>query len=233
MQQSAYHGWLVIDKPKGITSRDAVDCVQRWFPRGTRIGHTGTLDPLASGVLVMCIGDATRLAGIVQAMPKSYQAVILLGARSNTDDLEGKVMPAEAAQVPDSTAVSAAVASFIGEIDQIPPQYSAAKVHGRRAYSLARRGKAVELKSRRVIIYSIELRSFDYPLLELAVHCGKGAYIRSLARDLGERLNCGALLESLRRTSVGPFRVEDALAPDVDAATARARLIPPHTVLEQ
>jgi tRNA pseudouridine55 synthase len=226
MRPQKSHGLLVIDKPSGMTSRAVVNRVQRWFPRGTRIGHTGTLDPLATGVLVLCVGVATRLVEYVQAMPKSYQAGLLLGAQSDTDDMEGSVTQVDVEQVPDLPAIDAGLQSFVGEVDQVPPNFSAVKLTGRRACDLARRGRVVTLQPRKVTIYGIDILYFDYPRLEVEVRCGKGTYIRSLARDLGDKLGCGALIETLRRTRVGPFIVEDALPLDVGDAVARARLLP-------
>jgi len=226
MASSSWHGLLVIDKPGGLTSRDVVDRAGRWFPRGTRLGHTGTLDPLATGVLILCAGTATRLAEYVQRMRKTYRACFLLGARSRTDDADGDVEVVAVDRPPDRTTVAGALAEFLGEIDQVPPAFSAAKVTGRRAYSAARRGEHVSLEPRRVRIDRIDLLAYDYPRLEVEVHCGKGTYIRSLARDLGEHLGCGALVATLRRTRVGPFDAASALGLEADAATARASLLP-------
>jgi len=204
------HGILVIDKPVNMTSRDAVDVVQRNFPRGTKIGHTGTLDPLASGVLVLCLGHATRLAEFVQAMPKTYESDFTLGARSETDDAEGPIVPVAGAKPVDRAILDRALDQFIGQIEQAPPAFSAAKVSGHRAYAMARRGRTVDLAARQVRIDAIEIQSYDYPKLRLKIDCGKGTYVRALARDLGERLGCGGYVSTLRRTRVGPFRVEDA-----------------------
>jgi tRNA pseudouridine55 synthase len=226
-------GLLVLDKPGGMTSRDAVDRALRWFPRGTRMGHTGTLDPLATGVLVLCLGAATRLTEYVQRMGKTYRAGLRLGARSDTDDADGVITPAEGAAAPDASAVAACVAEFVGEVAQTPPAYSAAKVAGRRAYALARQGREVELAPRVVQIYGIDILEYAYPRLELEVRCGKGMYIRSLARDLGERLGCGALVQTLRRTRVGPFTADDAVTLKAGAAAARARLLPPETAVAE
>jgi tRNA pseudouridine55 synthase len=234
------HGLLVLDKPGGMTSRDAVDRAQRWFPRGTRIGHTGTLDPLATGVLVLCVGSATRLTEYVQRMAKTYRTRVLLGARSDTDDADGTILSVKGARAPEREEVLRTLAEFVGDIDQLPPAYSAAKLGGRRAYDLARQGDEVRLQPRRVQVHGIDMLAFDYPRLELEVRCGKGTYIRSLARDLGERLGCGALVETLRRTRVGRFEAQDAIGLETDAATARSRLLPmaaavtelPHLVLD-
>jgi tRNA pseudouridine55 synthase len=226
MTESNYHGLLVIDKPSGMTSRDVVNRVQGWFPQGTRIGHTGTLDPLATGVLVLCIGKANRLAEYVQRMKKTYVTRLLLGATSDTDDAEGTVMPAQMASAPNGETVARCLEEFIGEIEQTPPAFSAARINGQRAYDLARRGKEVSLEPRRVWIYSIELICYDYPSLDLRIECGKGTYIRSLARDLGNRFGVGALVQALRRTRIGPFEAKDALILEADSSVARNQLLP-------
>jgi tRNA pseudouridine55 synthase len=226
-QAGECNGLLVLDKPGGITSRAALDRAARWFPRRTRIGHTGTLDPLATGVLVLCLGSATRLGEYVQRMAKTYRTRLRLGARSDTDDADGIITPVAEARPPDAGTMREAVAGMVGEIEQVPPGYSAAKVAGRRAYDLARQGEEISLAPRRVHVDGIDVLAFDYPHLDLEIHCGKGTYVRSLARDLGERLGCGALVQTLRRLRVGPFTVEEAVSLEADAATARARLLPP------
>jgi tRNA pseudouridine55 synthase len=220
------HGLLVIDKPAGITSRDAVDRAQRWLPRGTRLGHTGTLDPLATGVLVLCVGNATRLAEYVQRMAKTYRAGIVLGARSDTDDEDGTVTESPNVTAPPSPHVAEHLNAFVGAIEQVPPAFSAAKVNGRRAYDLARQGRDVSLSARTVTIYAVDVLRYEYPVLELEVRCSKGTYIRSLARDLGERLGCGGYIQALRRTRVGCFDAAAALTLDADAESARRALLP-------
>ncbi|HEV3116668.1 MAG TPA: tRNA pseudouridine(55) synthase TruB [Gemmataceae bacterium] len=225
--QPRYHGLLVIDKPGGLTSRDVVNRLQRCFAPRTRIGHTGTLDPLATGVLVICAGNATRLVEYVQRMGKTYVARLRLGAESDTDDADGRITPTSITdQPPSRTGVEAVLREFIGEVEQVPPAYSAALVTGRRAHDLARRGIEVDLKARRVQIFAIDLLGFNYPGLELRVDCGKGTYIRSLARDLGRRLGCGAYVETLRRTRVGPFDAQNALSLDSDASLVREHILP-------
>jgi tRNA pseudouridine55 synthase len=221
-----FHGLLVLDKPGGVTSRAALDRAAHWFPRGTRIGHTGTLDPLATGVLVLCLGMATRLAEYVQRMGKTYRTRLRLGTRSDTDDADGAITAVAGARAPEAETVTASVAGLVGEIEQVPPEYSAAKVSGRRAYDLARRGQEVALAARRVHVYGIDVLNYVYPRLELEIRCGKGTYVRSLARDLGERLGCGALVETLRRTRVGPFTVEQAVLLDAEAEVARGHVLP-------
>jgi tRNA pseudouridine55 synthase len=223
---TSFHGLLVLDKPAGMTSREVVNRAQRWFPRGTRIGHAGTLDPLATGVLVLGVGTATKLLEYVQRMEKTYRAAVLLGARSDTDDADGLVERVNVERPPDERLVVECLQGFVGEFLQVPPNFSAAKVTGRRAYDLARRGGEVSLGPRQVHINGIDLIAYEYPRLEVLVRCGKGTYIRSLARDLGEQLGCGALVQTLRRTRIGPFGAEEALTPDIDAATARSRLLP-------
>ena len=222
-----HHGLIVLDKPTGITSRAAVNRAQQWFPPRTRIGHTGTLDPLATGVLVLCIGNATRLAEYVQGMDKTYRTTLSLGARSDTDDADGKMALVEGARPPAEAVVQATLSQFIGEIEQTPPAYSAVKLGGRRAHDLSRRGHQVLIAPRRVTVYAIELLHYAWPDLNLEIRCGKGTYIRSLARDLGERLGCGAYVSRLRRTRVGPFRCEGALQLDATMSEAHDRLLPP------
>jgi tRNA pseudouridine55 synthase len=209
------NGLLVIDKPGGMTSRDVVNRVQKWFPRKTKIGHTGTLDPLATGVLVVCVGQATRLADYVQAMGKSYASRFRLGATSTTDDADGAVTETPDAAAPTRADVEAALARFVGTIEQLPPVFSALKLDGRRAHDLARQGKDVQLARRPVRIDAIRLTGFEWPYLDVEVDCGKGTYIRSIARDLGAALGCGGLVQTLRRTRVGGYLVEDAITLDL------------------
>ena len=208
--QLLFNGLLNINKPSGITSRDAVNRVQHWFPKRTRIGHTGTLDPLADGVLVLCIGQATRVVEYVQNMDKVYETEITLGAVSDTDDAQGVITPQEVQQQPSFADLETHADRFRGEILQTPPQYSALKVNGRRAYKTARRGEAVAIQPRTVPIYELEILSYTFPNVKLLIHCGKGTYIRSIARDLGESLGCGAYVNKLRRQRVGPFLYADS-----------------------
>ena len=220
------NGLLVLDKPSVLTSRDALDRAARWFPRKTKIGHAGTLDPLATGVLVLAIGQATRLIECVQAMPKVYRTRIRLGATSDTDDADGTVIPFPNATLVEEEAVRAALSSFVGEIEQVPPAYSAARVEGRRAHLLARKGHEVNLAPRKVRIDRIDIREYRWPELELDVRCGKGTYIRSIARDLGSALGVGGYVTVLRRLRIGPFTVDDAVTLDMDAEAARTKVLP-------
>jgi tRNA pseudouridine55 synthase len=215
------NGLLVIDKPGGMTSRDAVNRVQRWFPRKTKIGHTGTLDPLATGVLVVCVGAATRLADYVQAMGKSYASRFRLGATSTTDDADGEVTEKVGVNPPTREQIDAALAMFVGMIEQVPPAVSALKVGGRRAHDLARKGKDVPLAARTVRIDAIRVKRYEWPYLDLEVDCGKGTYIRSIARDLGTALGCGGLVQTLRRTRVGAYTAEQGVSLDSDPETVK------------
>ena len=176
---------------------------------GTKTGHAGTLDPLATGVLVLALGKATKSIDQIMATDKRYATVIDLTAFTTTDDLEGERIEVSIAQPPTEAAVRATLLNFTGRIMQRPPQRSAIKVAGRRAYALSRRGETVDLPPRPVDVYCLEIRRYDWPELQLYVHCGKGTYIRSLARDIGEALGTGGHCHSLRRLAVGPF-VEEA-----------------------
>lgn len=224
-------GLLNLNKPSGMTSRQAVDRVER-LVRPAKAGHAGTLDPLASGVLVVCIGQATRLIEFVQQMPKRYRATFLLGRTSHTEDIEGEIVELDNPHVPTREEIERAAESFVGTIQQRPPVFSALKVAGKRAYELARKGKAVELKARPVTIHSLEVVEYRYPELVLDLRCSAGTYVRSLGRDLAESLGTGAVMSALVRTAVGPFRVEEAVdARQLNAQTVRASLQPAQRAL--
>lgn len=220
------NGLLVIDKPGGMTSREVVNRAQGWFPRKTKLGHTGTLDPLATGVLVVCVGAATRLAEYVQAMGKTYRTRVRLGHRSDTDDADGTVTAVDGAMPPPEAAIRAALPRFVGAILQTPPAYSALKVAGRRAHDLARSGEEVKLAARPVDVSRIDLLAYAWPHLDLEIDCGKGTYVRSIARDLGDTLGVGGLVQTLRRTRVGPFTAEQGVGLDVDPKTIPGQLRP-------
>ena len=222
---SAMFGLLNIHKPPGPTSHDVVDQIRRRVGREVKVGHAGTLDPFAEGVLVICLGPATRLADFVQAQPKRYLATVTLGATSDTDDPTGQVTAVENAKAPPPDRVREVLAGFVGQIDQVPPAHSAVHVEGRRAYKLARAGKAPDLAPRPVTVHSLELLSYAYPTLELNVSCGSGTYVRALARDIGKVLGCGGYCSRLIRTAVGVFAIEQAVAPEqVDPSR---HLLPP------
>ena len=185
------------------------------MPRRTKVGHAGTLDPFATGVLVVCVGPATRLAEYVQSQTKRYTAEITLGANSSTDDIEGEIAPRQLADSPPTEQqVLQVLKRYVGEIQQTPPAHSAVHVNGQRAYALARKGQQVELTPRTVTIHQIELLTYDYPKLRLDVSCGSGTYIRALARDVGETLGVGGYCSQLTRTEVGAFCIESAVAID-------------------
>jgi tRNA pseudouridine55 synthase len=226
-------GLLNLNKPAGATSRQAVDCVER-LVRPARAGHAGTLDPLATGVLIVCIGPATRLIEYVQQMPKSYTGTFLLGRSSPTEDLEGDVTELSDPPVPSRGQILAACRSFCGQITQRPPAFSALKVAGRRAYDLARKGKPVDLAPRTVSVYRIEVVAYDYPRLTLEVECGAGTYIRSLGRDLAESLNTASVMAALERTAIGGFRIADAIRPaELTRDNWTQRLLPPFRAVER
>lgn len=219
-------GILNINKPLDVTSRDVVNHVQR-LVRPDRVGHAGTLDPLATGVLVVCVGAATRLIEYIQARPKRYVASFLLGRHSETDDLEGPVCELPDAPVPTRAECEAALPRFCGRILQRPPAYSALKVRGRRAYALARRGEAVTLAARPVVVHHVELLEYAYPQLTLAVECGAGTYIRALGRDLAAALGTAAVMSALERTAVGGFVLAEACQVDqLDQRSLPDHLLP-------
>ncbi len=209
-------GLLLLDKPSGPTSHDMVYALRRGA-REKRVGHAGTLDPLATGLLVLCLGTATRLSEYLAGKDKRYTARVRLGQATTTYDAQGD-MTAESADLPERAQVEAALAQFRGPQRQVPPQFSAIKRGGQKAYEVARRGAHIELEPRPVEFYEITLVAWQPPELSLDVHCSAGTYIRSLAHDLGQALGCGAHLAGLRRTASGTFRIEEAVT--LDALTA-------------
>lgn len=225
------HGIVLIDKPAGWTSHDVV-AKARSISRQRRIGHTGTLDPMATGLLVLCLGQATRLVEYMTGHDKRYEGEITLGVRTDTDDAEGSVIARADVPALDDTALRRIEAAFTGALQQVPPAYSAVKVAGQRAYSVARRGGDVALAPRAVTVHRIALRPLAPGRLAVTVECGAGTYIRSLARDIGELLGCGAHVSALRRTRAGRFDVANAvtldeLAAAVAGSTLDDILVPP------
>lgn len=206
-------GVLVIDKAKGPTSHDVVASLRRILQL-RRIGHCGTLDPLASGVLVMCLGRYTRLNKWLSNVDKDYEATICLGATSETGDAQGPIRQESGFVTPVIDDITNQLQDFCGEIDQVPPAYSAVKVGGVRSYKRARRGEDVELQARRIKIHSIELLRYNFPQLLVRISCSSGTYIRSLAADLGSALGTGAYLADLRRLRVGCLGLDMALTLD-------------------
>ncbi|MEW6287768.1 MAG: tRNA pseudouridine(55) synthase TruB [Chloroflexota bacterium] len=208
--KNAISGVLVVDKPVGMTSHDVVQAIRN----GTglrRAGHTGTLDPRASGVLVILVGPAVRLSEYVSASDKRYQAIIRLGAKTDTFDADGKFTQSNQPINITEEQFEEVLKTFIGEIEQTPPPYSAVKVQGRKAYEMARKGEEVELAPRKITVHHLEVLEWAPPEVVIDVHCSSGTYVRSLANDLGEKLGCGAYLVGLRRTKSGRFSLRDAV----------------------
>lgn len=219
------NGVLVVDKPLGWTSARVCARV-RACTDGAKVGHAGTLDPLATGVLVLCLGKATKAIDRIMAGEKSYRATVDLSAISPTDDLESEPVPVEIGRLPSREDIDNALAGFVGRVRQAPPAHSAILVGGVRAYELARAGSAPVMAERFVDIHEISVAEFQWPRLVLDVRCGKGTYIRSLARDIGRALGTGGVLVGLVRTAVGPFRLEDARAIEsVDRSFGQADLM--------
>jgi len=203
------HGILLLDKRLGISSNRALQEAKRLL-NANKAGHTGSLDPLATGLLPICFGEATKISGMMLDDDKRYQVTIQLGIKTDTGDLEGNIV--ETKPVPEFSVetVRTILEKFTGEIDQIPPMYSALKQNGKKLYELARGGIIVDRKARRITIFELNLLDTQQDTLELDVHCSKGTYIRSLAEDIGEELGCGATVQTLRRTQAGQFRIEQA-----------------------
>lgn len=209
--------FLLIDKPAGMTSHDVVDNIRRWSGE-RRVGHAGTLDPFATGLLIVGVGrEATREFPKLVGLDKTYEAVFVLGASSDTDDLTGTFTQSPGLiRGLTRGSIQGAVQGLVGEIEQVPPAYSAIKIGGKKMYEAARAGKPLEAKPRKVTIYSIELLStsplhhFTTPSLSLRIHCSSGTYIRALARDLGRTLGTGGYVQALRRTTIGSFTIEES-----------------------
>jgi tRNA pseudouridine55 synthase len=228
-------GFLVVDKPAGWTSHDVVDAARRWF--GTRrVGHLGTLDPQATGVLPLAVRDATKLVSFVPADPKVYRGAVRLGVETDTLDGDGEIVARHEGPLPDEGAVREALAGFVGEHEQVPPMYSAVKQGGVPLYRLARRGEQVERAPRKVRIDAFTLLSYAAPDVEVEVRCSPGTYVRVLAAELGQRLGCGAYLKRLCRLRSGPFEIAQAAPVEVLEAEAErgelaARLLRPAAAL--
>ena len=209
-KDAKWHGVLNVNKPSGVTSRDVVNVVQRRL-RPAKVGHAGTLDPLACGVLVVCVGQATRLIRLVQQLPKVYLGEFQLGAMSDTDDSEGEVRKIDA-PLPTREQIATCLPNFVGDVMQQPPAYSAIRVQGKRAYDLARDGEDVQLQPRPVRIDSLEMVDWAPPKLTLHIVCGSGVYIRSIGRDLGQQLGCGAIMTGLERSAIGSLERSGGVA---------------------
>jgi tRNA pseudouridine55 synthase len=217
-------GFLVVDKPAGRTSHDIVDEARRWL--GTRrVGHLGTLDPQATGVLPLAIRHATKLIPFIEAREKAYDGTIVFGVETDTLDAEGQVLARHAGPLPSREAIEAALARFKGDIQQVPPMYSAVKKDGVPLHRLARQGIDVEREPKWVTIDWLEITRYAPPELDLRVRCSAGTYVRVLAADLGRALGCGAHLAALRRTRSGPFGIEQAVSVEACAAAAAAGVL--------
>lgn len=203
------HGILLLDKRLGVSSNKALQEVRRLFD-ANKAGHTGSLDPLATGLLPLCFGEATKVSALMLDDDKRYEVLIQLGVMTDTGDAEGRIL--ETRPVPGLSLddIKACLKKFTGEIDQVPPMYSALKHHGKKLYELARAGETVERKARRITIYDLQLLSFSKDQLALDVRCSKGTYIRSLAEDIGHELGCGGTVKQLRRLEAGQFVIENA-----------------------
>ncbi len=216
MNTEPIQGFLILDKPLGLSSMKALARVRvlaRDTSQGGKGGHAGTLDPLATGVLVIGFGrPATRQLARIMGASKRYLTTVDLSAFSPSDDLEHEPEPVEIEKIPDAETVQAAITGFKGEIMQAPPTFSAIKVDGKRAYQLARKDKIKSLDARPVIVHDIHMVEYQWPTVTIDVHCGKGFYVRSLARDLGAALGTGGFCRSIHRTAVGPFGITDATA---------------------
>jgi tRNA pseudouridine55 synthase len=203
-------GFLNINKPEGVTSRHVTSQIQRLMGRGVKVGHAGTLDPIATGVLVMAIGPATRLISYLHRKPKSYIGSFRLGLKSDSQDISGDVEPVHNANSISASELNSILGRFLGNITQTPPKYSAIKIDGKRAYALARRGKEVIMPDREVEIYSLALRKFNYPDFEIEVKCSSGTYVRTLGSDIAVACGSDAVMTGLRRTQVGIFDITNS-----------------------
>jgi tRNA pseudouridine55 synthase len=220
-------GVLNVDKPAGMSSAAVVARVKRLLPRGTKIGHAGTLDPFATGVLLLLVGHATKACERLMDQPKQYETTVKLGATTATDDPESPEESREVLAPVTREQIDALLPRFVGEIQQRPPAFSAMKIGGRRAYDLARKGHEVVMEPRPVRVYGIQIISYTWPHLRLRIDCGRGTYIRALARDIGEALAVGGYLTQLRRTRVGSFDADTAVALDrLSAALISEALTP-------
>jgi tRNA pseudouridine55 synthase len=219
-------GLLNLYKPAGKTSRDVVSLVER-LVRPCKVGHAGTLDPLATGVLVLGLGPATRLVEYVQRMDKTYRGTFRLGRTSDTEDISGAVTMLPSPPEPTREELESLTAQFVGTIMQRPPDYSAVKIQGKRAYALARQGQSLEIAPRPITIHELQIERYEYPELELSIRCGSGTYVRTLGRDLAKAAGTDCVMSALSREQIGPFSLADALDPaSLDRQTIEQRLLP-------
>ena len=210
-RQSRYHGVVVVDKPEGLTSQDVVGVIRR--AAGTRrVGHTGTLDPLATGLLLILVGEATKLSEYMVGFDKTYEGTMRLGVESDTYDCQGEIKDGPGGEIPSLEKLRELTEPFTGEIEQVPPPYSAVKVKGKKLYEYARAGEKVDAKARRVKVSSYEILSMEGDIATFRVACASGTYVRSLVHELGQAAGCGALVQSLRRTETADFTLEEAVS---------------------
>jgi len=213
------NGILLLDKPQGMTSNAALQVVKRLY-QARKAGHTGSLDPLATGLLPLCFGEATKVSGFLLDADKRYRVVCKLGERTTTGDAEGEVVEQRPVEAVTEARLRKVLEGFVGEIEQIPPMYSAVKHKGERLYKLARQGVEVERQARKIDIHSLALLDCSIPVFQIDVHCSKGTYVRTLVEDIGEQLGCGAHVTALRRLAVGPFDDSQLIDMAVLEATA-------------
>jgi len=226
------HGVVLLDKPSGMSSNQALQKVKNLF-HARKAGHTGSLDPLATGLLPMCLGQATKVSEYLLGSDKKYTTVVKLGQTTDTLDREGKLIESKAVNVTDAD-IQAALSQFRGDIKQVPPMYSALKKDGQPLYKLARKGEIIDRPARDMTVYSLTAERIDHELLRLNVHCSSGFYIRSLAHDLGQVLGCGAHVDELRRTDISSLSVEQALSLDeLSPANAQSNLLPIDSLLAE
>lgn len=205
-----FTGFLIVDKPKGVTSFDVVKSIRKLFPKGVKVGHTGTLDPLATGILILAVGKATKFSEYLLKQDKCYIVRGRFGFSSNTYDADGDLTEIPCQGIT-KEALLYTLEKFKGRIEQIPPSFSAIRVNGKRAYELARKGEKLDLKPREITVYSLKLLDFNYPDFALEVCCSSGTYIRSLTHDIGQALNCDAIVVKLRRIKVGNVTIKRAI----------------------
>lgn len=222
-QTTPLNAFLLVDKPIGPTSHDIVDAVRRLLPRKTKVGHAGTLDPLASGLLILGVGQATKQLARLVGLPKTYACAVTLGATSATDDGEGPITTIAGATPPSQQDLEHALEQFIGTQEQLPPVFSAKKIGGTPLYTHARQGAPITPRPQTITVETLTLDDYQWPSCRLTIHCSSGTYVRAIARDLGNRLGVGGFVSALRRLDIGPYRVAEAIplpssAPDVMAS---------------
>lgn len=217
-RKSRFHGVIPVDKPTGMTSQDVVNVIRK-LAETRRVGHTGTLDPLATGLLLVLVGEGTKLSEYMVGFDKVYEGVMRLGVQSNTHDSMGEIVEGPGSEIPPLGQLQELTVPFTGEIDQVPPAFSAVKVAGKKLYEYARKGETVEVEPRRVRIDAFEISNLESDKASFRVACSSGTYVRSLVHELGQAAGCGALVESLRRTAIEDFTIEEAMTlEDLQAA---------------